>query len=162
MKRSLVSKLLMLLGFTTVATACDPDKVWGGQAPMYGLPFPAPEYGCPYAEFIFNTEVKDGETDTPIEGIRVSVVYRYDGISQVDTITTALTSADGKALLRFDDYPTDTHELVADDIDGEENGGDYNSASTIVKTSVDDFNGGDGNWDSSTATHNVTFSLTKK
>ena len=161
MKRSLVSKLLMLLGFTTVATACDPDKFWGGQAPMYGSPFPAPEYGCPYAEFIFNAEVKDGETDTPIEGIRVSVVQRYDE-NYTDTLSMGLTAADGKVKLQFGGYPTNEHEIVADDIDGEANGGDYNSVSTTITTDSDDYTGASGAWNEGTATHNVTLSLTKK
>ena len=166
MKRALISKILMLLGFSTVATSCDPDNNddWGDQVAMYG---------CPMATYIANVEVKDGATDTPIEGIRVSSVFRFTGEywdekrgevvygEKVDTIATALTNADGKAQLEWVRDIFENGSLVADDIDGEANGGEYNSASTTITTDRDDYVGGSG-WDLGTATHNVTFSLTKK
>lgn len=151
---------MALLGFAGY-TACSSTDMYG--CPTNDQPFPAPEYGCPYAEYIFNAEVKDGETDTPIEGIRVSAVQRYltNELDNIDTLATGLTSADGKVRLQYGCFPTDQHELVADDIDGAKNG-EYNSISTTVTTNSDDYTGGGGAWDEGTVTHNVTISLTKK
>lgn len=154
MKQRIQQILMALLGFAGY-TACS-------SVDMYGCPPPAPEYGCPFAEYVVNAEIKDSETDSPIEGIRVSVVNRYEGSRYVDTLATGLTSANGKALLQFSNLPQTSHEVVADDIDGEANGGDYNSASTTVATSNTDYEGGNDGWSNGTATHNVTITLTKK
>ncbi len=153
MKSKILKFLMVTLGFGAY-TSCDgPD--------MYGCPMPAPEYGCPYAEYLFNAEVKDGETDTPIKGIRVSVIEKHSE-QFTDTLAVGLTQADGKVRLQVGRMPTDKHTLVADDVDGEANGGKYNSTSTVITTDDDDYTGGSGAWDQGTAEHNVTISLSKE
>ena len=54
------------------------------------------------------------------------------------------------------------HTLAIDDIDGEDNGGEYNSTTVTVSTDSDNYVGGDGNWNIGTATHNVKVALSKK
>lgn len=125
------------------------------------------------ATYIANIEVKDGATNTAIGGIRVSSVFRFTGEywdeeekevvngEYVDTLATALTDAEGKATLQWARDIFNDNEIVADDIDGDENGGDYNSSSLTINTENNNYVGGSG-WDVGTATHNVTISLTKK
>jgi len=153
MKSKLLKFLMVALGFGAY-TSCDgPD--------MYGCPMPAPEYGCPYAEYNFDVDIVDSENDAPIEGIRVSVVQRYitNELNNVDTLATGLTSAEGKVRLQYGSFPTNQHELVADDIDGAENGS-YDSASVVVTTNSDDYTDGEG-WYNGTATTEVTLKLNK-
>ena len=154
MKNRLLRWLLGILGFSTVATSCDPNKTGGGLGDQAAM------YACPMAAYVANIEVKDGATDTPIEGIRVSALIRYDE-NYTDTLTTSLTDAKGKAILEWTTDIFNNGTIVADDIDGEANGGEYNSASTTLSTSSDDYEGGSG-WNVGTATHNVTLTLTKK
>ncbi|MBO7300732.1 MAG: radical SAM-associated putative lipoprotein [Tidjanibacter sp.] len=166
MKNKILKWIFGILGFSGIASSCAPSNNddWGEQAAMYG---------CPMATYIANIEVKDGATDTPIEGIRVSSVFRiktedWDEEQNVivvreliDTITTALTNAEGKTTLQWSRGAFNNSEIVADDIDDEANGGKYNSASLTITTNSGDYVGGSG-WDLGTATHNISFSLTKK
>lgn len=152
MKSKLLKFLMAALGFAGY-TACDgPD--------MYGCPpVSAPEYGCPYAEYMFDIGVADSENDMPIEGIRVSAIQRIDE-SYTDTLARGTTSAEGKVRLEFEAFPTNKHELVADDIDGADNGS-YDSASVIITTSQDEYTDGEG-WYEGSATEEITIKLNKK
>lgn len=142
MKTELASKIFALLGFSAMATSC--DDVYGPI--MYGCP-PAPEYGCPYATYVANVEVSDSN-DTPIEGIRVSLTsanLTSEWPSKVDTLAVGLTDKDGRCTLSND--ISDIVTVVADDIDGIQNGGKFESQNTIVQFEDGDYVGeGDGNW----------------
>ncbi len=158
MKSKLLKFLMVALGFGAY-TSCDSPDMYGCPTPP---PRPAPEYGCPYAEYNFDVDIVDSENDAPIEGIRVSAVQRYitNDLNNVDTLATGLTSAEGKVRLQFGAFPTDKHELVADDIDGEENGA-YDSASVIITIPQDEYTGGEG-WYEGQSTEEVTIKLNKR
>lgn len=166
MNSKFVKWLLGVLGFSSVATSCDVvDDIFGFGAAMYG---------CPSADYVFNVEVEDLESGDPIEGIRVSAVERgtrerWDSEtgnsyaeSYIDTLAVSTTSADGKVMLRYNTFPRNEHEIVADDVDGTENG-DYASAAVGVTIDSDDYNDeGENGWYQGTATQDVTLKLTKK
>lgn len=152
MKSKILKFLMVALGFGAY-TSCDgPD--------MYGCPMPAPEYGCPYAEYNFNVDVVDSENDAPIEGIRVSVIEKYSE-QYTDTLAVGLTQPNGKVRLQVGRMPTDKHTLVADDVDGEANGA-FDSASVVVTTSESDYANGEGPWYEGQATEEITIKLNKK
>lgn len=158
MNSRVIRWLLGILGFAGF-TSCD---------------IGAEMYGCPSADYVFNVEVKDIETDSPIKGIRVSAVERGErqywdsesNLSQyeqyIDTLAIGTTSADGKLTLKYNSFPCNERELVADDVDGEANGS-YASASVTITFDSKDYEGKGGNgWYSGTATENVTLKLSKK
>lgn len=156
MKNRVVRWLMGILGFAGF-TSCD---------------IGAAMYGCPSASYVFNVEVKDIETDSPIGGIRVSAVERgerqyWDGESNlsqyeqyIDTIAVGTTSADGSLTLKYSTFPHDQHEIVADDIDGEENG-NFASASVTITFDSKDYKDG-GEWYKGMATDDITLKLSKK
>ena len=156
MKRRANQALMALLGFGAF-TACNMKSMYGCPP----TPLPPAEYGCPYAEYNFNVDVVDGEQDTPIEGVRVSVINKYNE-QFTDTLVVAQTDAKGKAMLSIEGETYSNHTLAIDDIDGEDNGGEYNSTTVTVSTDSDNYVGGDGNWNIGTATHNVKVALSKK
>ena len=152
MKSKILKFLMVALGFGAY-TSCDgPD--------MYGCPMPAPEYGCPYAEYNLDVDVVDSENDAPIEGIRVSVIEKYSE-QFTDTLAVGLTQPNGKVRLQVGRMPTDKHTLVADDVDGKANGA-FDSASVVVTTSESDYANGDGPWYEGQATEEITIKLNKK
>lgn len=158
--------MLGVLGFSSVATSCDTiEDIFRGPVAMYG---------CPSADYVFNVEVEDLESGDPIEGIRVSAVERGErqywdsetGMayyeSYTDTLAVGTTSADGKVMLRYNTFPRNEHEIVADDVDGTENG-DYASAAVGVTIDSDDYKDeGENGWYQGTTTQDVTLKLTKK
>lgn len=111
MKRSIKNILLSLIGFSAapMLTAC------------YGSPYDdyAPDSMEPFTEvegYVVSTEM------TPIKGIKVSV----NGL-------TTTTNDEGHFFVESPDYPMYQSEwLLAEDIDGEENGGYFGSASVSV------------------------------
>ncbi len=161
-KTKVIQQLLTLLGFSAVATSCE----------FVG----APEYGCPSADYVFNVEVKDVATDTPIKGIRVGAVNRYKqqvynpvtgayeptGVIVADTLSASYTSNSGKATIKYTGFPTNNHEIVAVDVDGDKNGGTFAPASVELFISHDDYEDGDDNWHEGTATTDVTIKLSRQ
>ena len=158
MKSRVVRWLMGILGFAGF-TSCD---------------IGAAMYGCPSADYVFNVEVKDVETDSPIGGIRVSAVERGErqywdsesNLSQYEqytyTFAVGTTSADGKLTLRYNTFPHNQHEFVADDVDGEAKGS-YASASVTINLRSSDYEGKSNNgWYSGTATEDITLKLSKK
>lgn len=111
MKRSIKNILLSLIGFSAapMLTAC------------YGSPYDDydPDRMEPFTEvegYVVSTEM------TPIKGIKVSV----NGL-------TTTTNDEGHFFVESPDYPMYQSEwLLAEDIDGEENGGYFGSASVSV------------------------------
>ncbi len=167
MKNRFVKWLFGVLGFSSVATSCETiEVIFRGPAVMYG---------CPSADYVFNVEVEDLESGNPIEGARVSAVERgtremWDGETgtsypenYIDTLAVGITSAEGKVTLKYNNFPVNKHEIVADDIDGEANGGEYNSSSVELTIDSNDYeDGGENGWYKGTATNDVTLKLTKK
>lgn len=166
MKNRLIQKIFALLGFSAMATGCESiDDIIGGQVCMYG---------CPNADYVFNAEASDKDSNEPIEGIRVAVVERGErqywdsetGMATYepycDTLAVGTTQADGKLQLSYNGFPTNKHEVVFDDVDGAENGGNYASAAVVVTTENDDYAEKGDVWYSGTATHDVVVKLSKK
>ena len=118
-------------------------------------------YGTPSANYVLNVEVRNVENNYPINGIRVSVIRRYDDASQPDTLHRKKTDEDGLAKLQFRNFPTNTHEIVAEDVDGSENGGTFSSASTEIVFTASDYEGEKDFWFQGTATKDVTIKLSK-
>ena len=111
MKRGIKNLLLSLMGFSVapMLTACD------------GSPYDDydPDSSAPFTDvegYVVSTEMM------PIKGIRVSV----NGL-------TTTTNDEGHFFVESPDYPMYQSEwLLAEDIDGDENGGYFGSASVSV------------------------------
>ena len=117
-------------------------------------------YGTPTADYVFNIEVVDDQTGEPVPMILTSA---YEGSYKEDhLLDSRLTNEQGKATLTFQEFPSGSHTIVTEDIDGPDNGGDYQKASTTITTKSDDFVEPNGAWYSGTATHDITIRLVKK
>ena len=157
MKSKLALKILSLLGFSTAVASCEMVNEWGGGGAVC-------MYGTPSADYVFNVNIKDVETDAPIKSIQVSVIQRYNHASppRIDTLVSGRTHVDGKVKLSFGDFPSNEFEVVADDVDEWKNG-EYMPASTIVSIDSKDYkNPGESGWYLGTATKNATIKLSKK
>jgi putative lipoprotein (rSAM/lipoprotein system) len=89
------------------------------------------EYGTPHGEFELSGVITDTEAN-PIKRIQVVSVSRYP-----DTI---YTNNEGKYEIKRDylDLENNTFHLKLEDIDGEENGGDFGSKEIEVKVTEND------------------------
>ena len=114
--KSLIAAVLGLLGF---ASCEDPVDI-GGDICMYGQP---------YAEFKALGTVKN-EAGKPVEGIRVAVRQTLRGQSEyVDD--TVYTDSKGAYLLSRQAFSgPDYVRIVFEDVDGTENGGEFEKAET--------------------------------
>ena len=91
-------------------------------------------YGQPYADFKALGTVSD-EHGTPIKGIRVSVRLKYSPWSQ-DMETTLYTDDKGDYQFITEVFDVPPVTITFDDVDGEENGGEFASAEaspTVVR-----------------------------
>ena len=119
--------IVLLLGCLGLFCGCEKYNV-----DMYGMPV---EYGTPSGEYVLKGIITDKETSNPIKNIQV-VRYR-------DTI---YTDTEGKFIMLSYGGFSKFH-LKIEDIDGEENGGDFQSEETDVEfTQADQVEQGDGNW----------------
>ena len=112
------------------------------------------DYGVPYATF----ELKGNITDTlnnPIENIQVSIDY--------DATTS---DAEGNYGIAVYTEGTATSEFLVkvEDIDGEENGGEFQTHIISLPVKESDYVGKkkDSKWDMGKATKEVNFKLIKK
>ena len=110
--RWLCTLLLGVLGFT----ACEKDE------DINDLPC---AYGTPTADYMFEGEVTDQEGN-PIKGIEVKLNgYFYDHLSEESNFET---SSDGKYSTRiYKDANFRIKSLTFTDVDGAENGGEFES-----------------------------------
>lgn len=97
------------------------------------------EYGVPYATFEIKGKVVDSEGN-PLEGIEVYGEDIYEHMRQ-----KAVTAEDGSFLLVQPDwFPAGEADICFEDVDGEENGGDFGKKTETVKlTQTED---GEGHW----------------
>ena len=112
---------------------------------MYGTPV---EYGAPHADYIVKGLVTD-EADFPVQGIKTSL--KQVDKTEVGTITFGMdsiqTNETGSYELRYMGLPQTDIKLIAEDVDGEVNGGEFLSDTLDI-----DFNKavqtkeGDGRW----------------
>lgn len=153
-----------MLGFSTVASSCEQigDIIGGGGNLCM--------YGCPSANYVVDVDIKELGTDTPIEGVRVGAVKRhtYNNSTSdapeiyVDTLASGLTNAVGKVQLKFGGSLQRNFEVVADDIDGTENGGEFASASVEININSTDYTDGDGQWYIGKVTKSAAIKLSKE
>ena len=117
--------LLALIGFG--AGACDND--WGD---------PVPEYGCPHMNFSFKARVID-EAGKPIEGIEVQT---RNGDFYMDNFS----DAEGNIDLTTGMWPNINIDVIFTDVDGEENGGEFETLELNISDKVEKVKEGDGRW----------------
>ena len=117
--------LLALIGFG--AGACDND--WGD---------PVPEYGCPHMNFSFKARVID-EAGKPIEGIEVQT---RNGDFYMDNFS----DAEGNIDLTTGMWPNINIDVIFTDVDGELNGGEFETLELNISDKVEKVKEGDGRW----------------
>ena len=117
--RFLDKVIVLLLGAFGMFAACNnPDDT-----PV--------EYGMPYADFELKGTVTSSVTSEPIQNIRV--VYPHFSESEYENLPleykfsgdTTYTDQNGKYTLAFGGSTWAQHRLKFEDIDGEENGGQF-------------------------------------
>ena len=118
--------LLALIGFG--AGACDND--WGDVVA---------EYGCPHMNFSFKARVID-EAGKPIEGIEVQT---RNGDFYMDNFS----DAEGNIDLTTGMWPDTNIDVIFTDVDGEENGGEFETLELNISDKVEKVKEGDGRWD---------------
>ena len=108
--RTFAAAILGLLGFASCEKA--------GEEPTLQM------YGMPYAQFKALGSVSD-ETGNPVEGIRVAIRQTLqDTHEYLDD--TVYTDSKGAYLLEREIYgKTDSARIVFEDVDGPENGGEF-------------------------------------
>ena len=114
---ALLTSLLSLLGY-----GCTLDE------PMDEYGSPIVEYGTPHADYIVKGIVTD-ETGTPIEGIKTSLkqVYQTSTTNYVYGLDSLQTDGSGNYQLQYRGMQNPDVKLIVEDIDGEANGGEYQS-----------------------------------
>lgn len=118
--------LLSLLGFGTIA--CDNVSMKDVVA----------EYGCPHINFSLKARVVD-ESGKPIEGIEVQTknnAFYADNYSD----------ADGNIDLKVGMWPDTNIYLVFTDVDGAENGGEFETLELNIADKVEQVEEGSGSW----------------
>ena len=112
--------IVVLLGIAGVFTNCD--------KPL--------EYGTPYADYEIKGVVTNIENAQPIPGIRVIHQNHRD---------TIYTDAEGKYAFNYERWLFEYFNLKIEDIDGEDNGGDFRTQEIVVKvTEKDKVKAGEG------------------
>lgn len=108
------------------------------------------EYGCPHADFEAKGVVTD-EDGNGIQGIRVVISAKYpDPIYTGDPITDTLWTkhngeyVTGESYIDDDFAYMDSVKLEFEDVDGQENGGEFHKVT--IEVPVFKVKEGDGNW----------------
>ena len=116
--------LLALIGFG--AGACD------------NMRDVAAEYGCPHINFSLKARVVD-EAGKPIEGIEVQT---RNGAFYMDNHS----DAEGNIDLKVNMWPDTNIDLVFTDVDGAENGGEFETLELNIADKVEQVAEGSGSW----------------
>lgn len=132
--------LISLLGFSVAA--CDKHD------DSHGF---ANEYGTPHATYKIKGKVVD-ETQQPLNHIEMTVVY-----GQYKFYTDSL----GQYQAEVHAFPRDSLTIIATDIDGEANGGEFEPAMKRVGVNPEELQGGSG-WNQGSVTKEVNFELKRK
>lgn len=126
--------IVFLLGFSGAFTGC--GNLTDGPV----------EYGMPHADYELKAMVTDKETSNPIQNIRVIRQYPEYEYKYGDTL---YTNAAGECLFNYDGIlmPHNTLRLKIEDIDGEDNGGLFETKEMDVQfTKAEQVKKGDGHW----------------
>lgn len=122
MKR-LIYALMALLGF--------------GMAGCDGIDRAAPEYGCPYVNFNLKARVVD-EAGEPIPGIEVRLNNDWGKLAESDNL--------GEIDALGSTFPGNQYEIVFKDVDGAENGGEFETLVLDITDKVEQTAEGEGSW----------------
>ena len=118
--------LLALIGFG--AGACDHGSMDDVVA----------EYGCPHINFSFKARVID-EAGKPIEGIEVQT---RNGDFYMDNFS----DAEGNIDLKVGMWPDTNIDVIFTDVDGELNGGEFETLELNIADKVEQVAEGSGSW----------------
>ena len=119
--------LLTMLGFSSIA-GCEPALM----------------YGTPSADYEIKGKVLDADGD-PIKGIKVNV--QNDWHSAFTSQGTECQSLDnGDYSVRIKTFPTDKLHLIVQDIDGAENGGEFEEKTVELDFSKIEYTGDKDAW----------------
>ena len=124
--RRFIYFLLSLLGFGTIA--CDNVSMKDVVA----------EYGCPHINFSLKARVID-EEGNPIAGIEVQT-------KDHDFYTDNFSDAEGNIDLTTGMWPDTNIDLVFTDVDGAENGGEFETLELNIADKVEQVEEGSGSW----------------
>lgn len=111
---------------------------------------PSAEYGCPHSDYTIKGTVTD-EAGKPLQGIRVAIHRRLEptvGVTYDDTVfakDTLYTDKNGIVGYTVSDMTTGVADVWLDDVDGEANGGEFESMK-ISGIKAKQVKNGDGNW----------------
>lgn len=115
----------------------------------------------------------DDKTGAPIVGIRVSAVTRHSTLEYdfdthtyyrvlvIDTLAVIHTDSTGKNALFTKIYPMTRYDIVAEDVDGAENG-EYLSKKTTLNLDEEYHKVGASEWDRITEDEILPMKLSKK
>ncbi|MBE9488576.1 MAG: radical SAM-associated putative lipoprotein [Bacteroidetes bacterium] len=107
------------------------------------------EYGTPNADYKILGAVVN-ESKEPIKGIEVSVVNNKG-------IEKRVTDDKGNFVIEDPNaFPNEEYKLSLKDIDGKDNGGEFEAVDETVSFKGVDHKDGDGNWNSGSAEKSVT------
>ena len=148
---AVLTALMSLIGYGCSSS----DDPWGGGLCMYGTPT---------ANYEVNGVVKD-EAGAPIKGIKTSLKMFYtleEGKEYAYTRDSVLTDQSGRYQLKISDSSAYL-KLIAEDVDGEDNGGYYQSDTLDIdyKEAVK-VKEGDGSWYMGDFTISKDITLKKK
>ena len=96
------------------------------------------EYGCPTMTFSLKARVID-EAGKPIEGIEVQT---RNGDFYMDNFS----DAEGNIDLTTGMWPNTNIDVIFTDVDGEENGGEFETLELNISDKVEKVKEGDGRW----------------
>ncbi len=113
-------------------------------------------YGSPHADFKVSGKVMD-EENQPINNIQVQIGSEWNRV-----YSDAAGNYQAQGELEFNEYQT--LRVAVTDIDGEENGGEFESAMIDLKYDRDELKDKDkrDSWDYGTLTKEINFTLKKK
>ena len=139
----IITGLLALLGFT----GCH-IEIGGGRV----------EYGTPHATFEVKGRVTDSDGD-PVRDIKVVVGDPRGGDGFEYGV--GITDASGRYEVTGGWFGGSDLSVVAEDIDGDKNGGDFETESRVLRIDGDDYVGGRG-WFRGKVTKKADFELESK
>lgn len=119
--KKLIYLLMTLLGFGAVSCEQITEEV-------------AAEYGVPHVNFSLKARVVD-EAGEPIEGIKV----RVDWVEEY-------TNQDGEISINDSVYTWSINRVRFEDVDGEENGGEFETLTLDITDKVEKTEDGYGGW----------------
>ena len=127
--KKLLYMLLALLGIS--ATGCDFMRV---------------EYGVPHVHFNLKARVVD-EAGKPIEGIEARVKSGHNNYDTPFENRTGVTNYLGEIDAHTSNIFNIEHEIIFVDLDGEANGGKFESKTVDISEHIVQTDEGDGSWD---------------